>query len=170
MTCLNKGTSQGPVGFRNGPEIQLLRNLRHRTHSRSAIWRETARAQSLFCGTVRVSSVALAGPDLPPPPAHSLSFPCCYSSEQGTPQLADRPPGVDSGHAPLCPCADPGSHMQPAQPCDVSDSHTQTPKPVLHSSSPGHHKRHSLGCSGWKPFRTELHCSQGQKGLEAEGN
>ena len=35
---------------------------------------------------------------------------------------------------------------------------------------PGHHKRHSLGCWGWKAFSTELHCSQGQEGLEAEGN
>lgn len=114
--------------------------------------------------------MAFAVPDRPPPPAHSLCFSCCDSSEQGTPQLADWPPGVGSGHAPLCPCADPRSHMQPAQPCDVSHSHMQTPKPVLHSSSPGHHKRHSLGRSGWKLFRTELHCSQGQKGLEAEGN
>lgn len=71
-----------------------------------------------------------------PTPWHLPSFPWLYGSEQGTLQLADQPAGMGSGHTPRVPFCRPGELLQPAQPCDVSDSHTQTPKPVLHSSSP----------------------------------
>lgn len=78
----------------------------------------------------------LAGPGFPPPPAHSLSFPWLFGSEQGTLQLAHQPPGVGSNHAPLVPLRVPGELLQQAQPRDMSDSHVQTSNQLLHSSSP----------------------------------
>lgn len=89
---------------------------------------------SLCRGTVRVPSTAFAV-QITSSQQRLPSFLWLCGSEQGTLQRADQPAGVGSGHTPCVPFCGPGELLQPTQPCDVSDSHTQTPKPVLHSSS-----------------------------------